>query len=62
MFGFPVVIGNYHRQYLQEICAQFHACISVFVSAVNFHEMYKSAEQEAAEMDAKDGLPKVDSV
>ena len=26
------------------------------------YEMYKSAEQEAAEMDAKDGLPKVDSV
>ena len=58
MFGFPVVVGNYHRQYLQEICAQFHACISVCFGSKLLYEMYKSAEQEAAEVDAKDAYLK----
>ena len=39
-------------------CMYFRVC---FGSKLPY-EMYKSAEQEAAEMDAKDGLPKVDSV
>ena len=50
-------VVNIYKKYVPSF---MHFCLC-FGSKL-FYEMYKSAEQEAEEMYAKDGLPRVDSV
>ena len=50
-------IANIYKKYVPSLM-----CFCLCSGSKLLYEMYKSAEQEGAEMDAKDGLPKVDSV